>query len=478
MPQVKPGSAAARIAASEAALGGTRSASSDLAGKSAAVAAARNAAMTANAEAPPDAPKARSRWFSWGGKKKAKLAEPIKPLPEPAPEPVLPAAAGIEPTEGTDAPAPFRQRLGKHLKTLLIAASVVIIILGLLQTVMDFVFPSDPPATVEEPTASPPTPAAPPTTPSRPMPAPDGAMPAPGVMPPPGGGPDTTGQINRVPSFFDPSTVLKPPPADVTGSISRQVPTPKATSPAAPSTPPATAVPHPASGLPASIGGPLRIAAAAGDPAAEYEIALRYSEGRGVTQSNADAHRWLERAAKAGFVPAQFRLASLNEKGDGLKKDLATARRLYLAAADKGHAKAMHNLAVLHAEGIDGKPDYKAAAQWFRKAAGYGIADSQFNLAILYARGIGIEQNLAESYKWFALAAAKGDQDAAKKRDEVAARLDPQTLNAARLAAQTFVAEMEPEEAVGLKVPAGGWDRPTGGQPTKPKARTRTPAAE
>ena len=42
--------------------------------------------------------------------------------------------------------------------------------------------------------------------------------------------------------------------------------------------------------------------------------------------------------------------------------------------------------------------------------------------AILYARGIGIEQNLAESYKWFALAANTGDQDAARKRDEVAGR--------------------------------------------------------
>jgi localization factor PodJL len=296
-------------------------------------------------------------------------------------------------------------------------------------------------------------------------------------MPPPGGAPDTTGQINRAPSFFDPSTVLKPPPADVTGSISRQAPAPKATSPAVPSAVPAAAVPHPATGLPASIGGPLRVAAAAGEPAAEYEIALRYSEGRGVTQSNAEALRWLERAAKAGFAPAQFRLASLNEKGDGLKKDLATARRLYLAAAEKGHAKAMHNLAVLHAEGIDGKPDYKAAAQWFRKAAGYGVADSQFNLAILYARGIGVEQNLAESHKWFALAAAKGDQDAAKKRDEVAARLDQRTLTAAKLAAQTFVAEAEPEEAVGLKVPAGGWDRGTG-PAAKPKARTRTSASE
>ena len=190
--------------------------------------------------------------------------------------------------------------------------------------------------------------------------------------------------------------------------------------------------------------------------------------------------RWFERAANAGFAPAQFRLASLNEKGEGLKKDLPAARRLYLAAAGKGHAKAMHNLAVLYAEGIDGKPDYKVAAQWFRKAAGYGVADSQYNLAILYARGIGVQSNLAESYKWFALAAAKGDQDAAQKRDEVAARLDRQTMMAAKLAAQTFVPEREPEEATSLKVPPGGWDgrrrrRPSRGhQNPAPAARLTT----
>ena len=119
---------------------------------------------------------------------------------------------------------------------------------------------------------------------------------------------------------------------------------------------------------------------------------------------------------------------------------MQAARRLYLAAAGKGHAKAMHNLAVLYAEGIDGKPDYKPAAQWFRKAAGYGVTDSQYNLAILYARGIGVEANLAESYRWFALAAANGDTDAAKKRDEVGARLDQQTLTAAKLA----VADLRP----------------------------------
>ena len=148
------------------------------------------------------------------------------------------------------------------------------------------------------------------------------------------------------------------------------------------------------------------------------------------------------------------------EKGHGVKKDLEAARRLYIAAADKGSAKAMHNLAVLYAEGIDGKPDYKIASQWFRKAASRGVADSQYNLGILYARGIGVEQNLAESYKWFALAAQQGDQDAGRKRDDVAARLDPQSLVAAKLAAQTFTAEPQPDEATNVKSPPGGWDRP------------------
>jgi localization factor PodJL len=114
------------------------------------------------------------------------------------------------------------------------------------------------------------------------------------------------------------------------------------------------------------------------------------------------------------------------------------------------------------------------ASQWFRKAADRGIADSQYNLGILYARGIGTEQNLAESYKWFALAANQGDVDAGKKRDDVAVRLDPQSLVAARLAVQTFTAEAQPEDAVRVKTPAGGWDKATA---AAPKAAPKRPGA-
>ena len=212
--------------------------------------------------------------------------------------------------------------------------------------------------------------------------------------------------------------------------------------------------------LPAAIGGKALITAAtAGDPAAAYEVASRFAEGKGVPQDLAMAAAWFDRAARRGIAPAQFRLGSMYEKGVGLKKDLQEARRLYLAAADKGNAKAMHNLAVLYAEGIDGKPEYTVATQWFRKAAAFGVVDSQYNLAILYARGVGIEHNMAESYKWFALAAKGGDKDAGKKSLEIASHLDEQQLSAARQSVEAFVPEVQPEEAISAKAPPGGWDQ-------------------
>ena len=80
--------------------------------------------------------------------------------------------------------------------------------------------------------------------------------------------------------------------------------------------------------------------------------------------------------------------------------------------------------------------------------------DSQYNLAILYARGIGVETNLAEAFKWFALASRDGDRDAAKKRDDVAARLDKQSLAAAMAAAQSWQAQPQPDAAIKVTGPA------------------------
>ena len=232
---------------------------------------------------------------------------------------------------------------------------------------------------------------------------------------------------------------------------------------AAPSSPPlptfvagATKAPAPAEG----IGEGLRTLAASGDAGAQYEVGLRYAEGRGVARDPRQALAWFDKAAAQGLAPAQYRVGSSYEKGVGVDRDPALAMGWYAKAAGAGNIRAMHNLAVMSAEGAGGKPDYAKAAQWFGKASTYGVRDSQFNLAILYARGLGIEQSLAQSYKWFAIAAAQGDEDSGKKRDEVAAKLDPAALAAAKASVEAFRVATPTPAANEVTPPVGGWDAP------------------
>ncbi len=290
-------------------------------------------------------------------------------------------------------------------------------------------------------------------------------------------------QAHNMPSLLNPPALNAPPLAspthdseiadttgDVTGSISRRAAKPSRAQPAPPAVPDADQ-------LPLALGSvKLRSAAVAGDAAAAYEVATRFAEGRGVPADLEAAARWYERAASKGLAPAQFRYASLLEKGRGVKKNLGLARRLYIAAAAKGHAKAMHNLAVLYAEGIDGKPDYATAVKWFSKAAQHGIADSQYNLGILCARGLGTEKNLEHAYKWFALAAKQGDHEAAKKRDDVASHLDAGALADAEQAVKTFVAQPQPAVAITVPIPHGGWDEATGAKPVN-HSKSEVPVA-
>ncbi|MGW5958329.1 hypothetical protein [Methylorubrum thiocyanatum] len=177
-----------------------------------------------------------------------------------------------------------------------------------------------------------------------------------------------------------------------------------------------------------------------GDGAAVWEIASREAEGRGVTRDLALAAKLYEKLATAGYGPAQFKTGNAYEKGSGVVRDIEKAKVWYGRAADQGNIRAMHNLAVLHAENpaANGRPDFASAANAFRRAAEHGVRDSQYNLAVLYARGLGVEQNLVQSYLWFSAAAAQGDQEAGRKRDEVATKLSPKDFTEAKTLASGF----------------------------------------
>lgn len=432
-PNGRPATPSERIAASESAIGEIPAPPKEPVSSSSFIAAARRAAQAAAAQ-PPEKP-ARGAKAAIAGRAKDKGQ----------------GQAQGQAQQGAST-------ITSKIRSLLVGASVVVIVLGSFKMAMNLLEGgSAPPAPqAMEDTSSQPALKAPPpvenkpaapeqVTPSMTSPTPIGkqslnnAAPAPGAI----SGNSASVEIPPAPAAVPPAAS-----SDVTGALT-------GTSRARLST---VQVP-PSEKLPDGIGGPgLRSAAMKGDATAAYEIGVRFAEGKGVAANYDEAAKWYDRAAQAGVVPATFRLGTLYEKGLGVKKDADIARHYYTQAAERGNAKAMHNLAVLDADGGGRGANYKSAAQWFRKAADRGVADSQFNLGILYARGIGVEQNLAESYKWFTLAAGQGDADAATKRDDVAKRLDPQSLAAAKLAIQTFSAEPQPDDAVNVQTPAGGWD--------------------
>lgn len=320
--------------------------------------------------------------------------------------------------------------------------------------------------------------------PRKDAPAPAAPAPAPQTTPPATQSPEPPQQRSVLPGTVDPAAAVAPPAGNiapqVNPSLLAQQPDASITNQIAPIVPQTrqqqaslAVAPTADAELPATIGNAaLRTAALQGDPNAAIEIADRFLNGTGVTANAAEALRWLERAAAKGSPVAAFRVGMAYEKGQGTTKDRAQARTHYTLAAESGHVKAMHNLAVLITEtlGGDGKPDFQAALALFRKAAEFGLRDSQYNLGVLYARGLGVPQNLTESYRWFSLAANQGDLDAAKKRDEVAARLDQQTLVAARLAVQTWQPQNQ-NEAVNASAPKPEWLAAAAPQKTKPKAR-------
>ncbi|MCZ7497061.1 cell division protein PodJ [Agrobacterium rhizogenes] len=247
----------------------------------------------------------------------------------------------------------------------------------------------------------------------------------------------------------------EPPVADVPAVDAANSGTLAQNEPSAPAQAAATAAPaQDAITVPAGIEpASLAEAAARGDTQALFEIAARYTDGRGVAADRTEAAKWYKLAADRGLAPAQYRLANLYEKANGVERNLPEAKRYYTLAAEQGNAGAMHNLAVLLASDAAGQPDFAAAAQWFIKASDLGVRDSQFNLAILYARGSGVKQDIEESYKWFAIAAKDGDADAAQKRDEVAGALNPQQLQSAKAKVDAWKVKPLSEDANSVNPP-------------------------
>lgn len=141
------------------------------------------------------------------------------------------------------------------------------------------------------------------------------------------------------------------------------------------------------------IGGPavseVLKRAQAGDPNAQNELGLMYSEGRGLPQNYPEAKDWFKKAA------------------------------------DQGHAAAQVNLGTLYSLGRGAPYSDHMALFWFERAAEQRNALAFAKLGMMYERGRVVPRSLIEAHMWYNLSVAYGEKRAAESRDAVATQMTP-----------------------------------------------------
>ena len=210
--------------------------------------------------------------------------------------------------------------------------------------------------------------------------------------------------------------------------------------------------------------GTLEAAVEAGDPIAQFQMALAKLENGQLDAGAA----LLKKAADADQPAALYRLAKLHETGQGVARDDAAARRLIERAARSGNRIAMHDLGIYYTEGRGGlDADMRTAMSWFEQAAMRGVIDSQYNLGLISAsEGPNRAPDFETAQFWFEIAARQGDQYAQTQRDALAPQLDADA--AARVADRVAAFEPRPidEEANGIFGP-----QPWSAQASRPGPR-------
>ncbi|GGG48693.1 hypothetical protein GCM10010976_20050 [Bizionia arctica] len=125
------------------------------------------------------------------------------------------------------------------------------------------------------------------------------------------------------------------------------------------------------------------------DGTAYFEAGLKALETNNMPQAFKD---FLE-AAKEGHIDSQFNVALMYEQGLGVSKNEKEALFWYDSSASQGNAGAQFNLGWLYENGIGTTIDFAKANEWYRKASVQGDGLAIGNLGMLYVRGQGVKEN-------------------------------------------------------------------------------------
>lgn len=154
--------------------------------------------------------------------------------------------------------------------------------------------------------------------------------------------------------------------------------------------------------------------------------------------SNGPAVSDLLNRAQGGEPDAQNQLGILYSEGQGLPQNYQEAKYWFKKAADQGHAGAQVNLGTLYSLGQGAPFSDPMALFWFQKAAEQRNALAFAKLGMMYERGRSVPQNLVEAHMWYNLSAAYGEKRAADSRNALTKRMTVEQITEAEARAKKW----------------------------------------
>ncbi len=159
-------------------------------------------------------------------------------------------------------------------------------------------------------------------------------------------------------------------------------------------------------------------------PETQYNLGLKYMEGREVPQDFALAREWFLKASNQGNVNAMAWYGHLLRLGAGGSLDIKTALSFFEKAAEGGSAVAMVELGRLYRNGSIVKKDLKPAKELYEKAicswdkvppeCRWNVSAAFNNLGLMYEKGDGCTKDLLMAVRLYRFA-AKADNIAGCK---------------------------------------------------------------
>ena len=150
--------------------------------------------------------------------------------------------------------------------------------------------------------------------------------------------------------------------------------------------------------------------------AAQFNLAMCYRRGEGVSKDDAQALRWFLRAAGQGLALGQTQVGRGYVSPPLLRTPFLTAPCCYPVPCSSLFTQV--GFSYYLGEGV--AKDEAEAARWFGLAAAQGEANAQHNLGICFGRGVGVAKDIARADELLERAEQQGHPGAAAARQELA----------------------------------------------------------